>query len=95
MQNTRFINTPACAFALLIALASQNAHADAGITPAEARAIAKEAYTYANPVVDGYRILHSYFVDSKNPDYKAPWNQIKKHFPRLYTRRQGGTNPKF
>ena len=54
MQNTRFINPPACAFALLLALASQNAHADAGITPAEARAIAKEAYIYANPVVDSY-----------------------------------------
>ena len=76
MQNTRFIKTLACAFALVIGLASQNAFADAELTPAEARAIAKEAYIYANPVVDSYRVLHSYFVDSKSPDYKAPWNQI-------------------
>jgi hypothetical protein len=27
-------------------------------------------------VVDNYRIQHSYFVDRKNPEFKAPWNQI-------------------
>lgn len=32
---------------------------------AETREIAKEAYTYANPVVDSYRILYSSFVDRK------------------------------
>jgi len=84
MQGMRFINTLGSAFALLITLASQNAHADEKITPAEARAIAKEAYIYANPVVDSYRILHSYFVDPKHPDYKAPWNLIK-NISRVYT----------
>jgi len=84
MQDTSFIRIPACAIALLIGLAAQNAHAAAELTPAEARAIAKEAYIYANPVVDSYRILHSYFVDPNNPDYKAPWNQIK-NISRVYT----------
>jgi hypothetical protein len=56
----------------------------ATISIQEARQIAKEAYIYANPVVDSYRILYSYFVDENNPDYKAPWNQIK-HIPRVYT----------
>lgn len=54
------------------------------ITPEEARAIAKEAYIYANPVVDSYRILYNYFVDTEHPDYKAPWNTIK-NIPRVYT----------
>ncbi len=54
------------------------------IIPEEARAIAKEAYIYANPVVDSYRILYSYFVDKSHPDYKAPWNEIK-NIPRVYT----------
>jgi hypothetical protein len=84
MQNTRFINTPACAFALLMALASQNAQADGGLTPAEARAIAKEAYIYANPVVDSYRVIHGYFLDPGDPEFKAPLNQIK-NIPRVYT----------
>jgi len=56
----------------------------AEITPDEARAIAKEAYTYANPMVDNYRILHSHFVDSKHPEFKAPWNQIA-NMARVYT----------
>jgi hypothetical protein len=54
------------------------------LTPSEARSIAKEAYTYANPVVDSYRILYSYFVDSTDPDYKAPWNHIK-NISRVFT----------
>jgi hypothetical protein len=56
----------------------------ANISPQEARQIAKEAYFYANPVVDSYRILYSYFVDENNPDYKAPWNQIE-NISRVYT----------
>ena len=33
------------------------------LKPDEARAIAKEAYVYGFPLVDNYRIQHSYFVD--------------------------------
>jgi hypothetical protein len=40
------------------------------------RAIAKEAYIYGFPMVDNYRIQHSYFVDRGNPEYKGPWNQV-------------------
>jgi hypothetical protein len=35
-------------------------------------------------MVDSYRIQHAYFVDSKNPEYKAPWNQIR-NIPRVFT----------
>lgn len=54
------------------------------LTPKEAQQIAKEAYTYVNPMVDNYRILHSHFVDSKHPEFKAPWNQIS-NVTRVYT----------
>jgi hypothetical protein len=50
----------------------------------EARGIAKEAYIYANPVVDSYRIIYGSFVDEKDPEYKAPFNQIK-NIARVYT----------
>jgi hypothetical protein len=53
-------------------------------TIADVRAIAKEAYIYGFPMVDSYRIQHAYFVDTKNPEYKAPWNQIVS-VPRVYT----------
>ncbi len=54
------------------------------VTPEEARAIAKEAYIYGNPLVDHYRIFYSYFVDASSPSYKAPFNQIK-NIARVYT----------
>jgi hypothetical protein len=74
--------------ALVLILASATtatvaAHA-ADITPAEARAIAKDAYVYGFPLVDSYRIQYSYFVDRQNPEFKAPWNQIV-NIPRVYT----------
>ncbi len=47
------------------------------VTPADARAIAKEAYTYGYPLVDNYRIQYAYYVDKNSPNYKAPWNHIK------------------
>jgi len=46
------------------------------LTPAQARAIAKDAYIYGYPIVDNYRILYSYFVDRDSSDYKGPWNEI-------------------
>ena len=50
--------------------------AQTNITPDEARAIAKEAYIYGNPMVDSYRIMHASVVNPASPAYKAPWNQI-------------------
>ena len=54
------------------------------ITPAEARSIAKEAYIYGFPMVDSYRIQYDYFTDTKNPEFKAPWNHIA-NIPRVTT----------
>jgi hypothetical protein len=54
------------------------------VTPAEARTIAKEAYVYGFPVVDDYRVQYGYFVDRENPEFKAPWNQIR-NIPRVFT----------
>lgn len=56
----------------------------ADITPAEARAIAKEAYIYGFPMVDNYRIQYAYFVDKQGSEYKLPWNQLL-NIPRVYT----------
>lgn len=72
------------AFLGALAASAAPARAAGAVTPAEARAIAREAYVYANPMVDGYRIMHAYFVDQKNPEYKAPWNRIR-NIARVYT----------
>jgi hypothetical protein len=55
---------------------SSSATTSGAVTPAQAREIAKEAYIYGFPMVDGYRIQYSYFVDQRNPNYKGLWNQI-------------------
>ncbi|MFN2233184.1 MAG: DUF1254 domain-containing protein, partial [Anaerolineales bacterium] len=54
------------------------------ITPQEAKEIAKEAYIYANPLVDSYRAMYSWFVDKQSPEYKAPLNRIG-NVPRVFT----------
>jgi len=69
--------TFASGIALLPSLRLKAAQAQAAITPADARAIAQEAYIYGYPMVDSYRIEHAYFVNPKDPEYKAPWNQIR------------------
>jgi len=70
--------------ALLAFFPFSTAHAQVSVTPTEARAIAKEAYIYGFPMVDSYRIQHAYFVDRENPEYKAPWNQLR-NFSRVFT----------
>src|ERR1700686_1363522 len=70
--------------ALVGALQLRNAHAADSLSPAEAHAIAKEAYIYGFPMVDSYRIQYAYLVDRNNPEFKAPWNQIR-NIARVYT----------
>lgn len=53
------------------------------ITPARARELAKEAYIYGFPLVDGYRVQYAYYVDKANPEYKGDWN-IVHNTARVY-----------
>ncbi|NVD41037.1 DUF1254 domain-containing protein [Ensifer sp. HO-A22] len=57
---------------------------DVALTPDEARAIAKDATIYGFPLVDNYRVQHSYFVDTGGPEFKAPWNELVNN-ARVYT----------
>ena len=63
---------------------SKQAQEIESVTPAEARAIAKDAYIYGFPMVDGYRVQYAFMVDTKNPEFKAPWNQIS-NAARVFT----------
>ena len=74
----------AFAAALLASTTVMTAQAQASVTPAEARAIAKEAYIYGFPMVDHYRIQYSYFQDKSDPNYKTSWNELI-NIPRVYT----------
>jgi hypothetical protein len=78
-MKTKAILAAALAFGLMPTFARA-----ADITPAEARAIAREAYIYGSPMVDGYRIQYTYFVNRESPEFKAPWNQLK-NIARVFT----------
>jgi hypothetical protein len=71
------------AFFLLSVLIGCSAN-ETSITPSEARAIAKEAYIYGFPVIDNMRVHYSYFTNTSDPDYKAPYN-ILYNIPRVFT----------
>jgi hypothetical protein len=47
-----------------------------GPSPAEVRAIAKEAYIYGFPVVTNYSTMYKQAIDKGSKDYRAPFNQI-------------------
>src|SRR5437762_3695523 len=81
MKTTYKLHLPVAALATVLALTTIRA---ADITPAEARAIVREAYIYGFPLVANYRIQYGYFVDTKDPEFKAPRNQIV-NIPRVDT----------
>ena len=54
------------------------------VDPAAVRATAKEAYIYGFPMVDSYRIMHAYSVDTASPEYKGGWNEVHST-ARVYT----------
>jgi hypothetical protein len=57
---------------------STTTHSDAQSepSPAEARAIAKDAFVYGSPLVENYKTLYKQAVDRGNSDYRAPFNAI-------------------
>lgn len=82
MRTSLFVSL-AASIALLLPQLALTARAQSP-SPAEARAIAKEATIYGFPLVDNYRIQHSYFVDRNSPEFKAPWNTLVNN-ARVYT----------
>jgi hypothetical protein len=73
----RRIPFPLAAVALVGFASTSPVHgAPASPPAAELREIVKEAYVYGFPMVDSYRIQHSYFVDESNPEYKGAWNEV-------------------
>lgn len=49
-----------------------------------AKAIAKEAWTYAFPLAMNYRTMHLYALDKTYPDYAGGFNKFK-HYDKIFT----------
>ncbi len=73
----------ACTVVVLFSMAGCGG-STASVTAEEARAIAKEAYVYGFPMVMNYKTIYSYVVDTENPEYKGPFNQLSC-VARLFT----------
>ena len=46
------------------------------LTPAEAQAVAREAYIYGFPIVESYRAMYASAIDSDGDGYQAPLNTL-------------------
>jgi hypothetical protein len=56
----------------------------AALSPAEAKAIAADAYVYGVPLVDQYKTMYAFSIDKTNPNYKGPFNSIL-NIARVFT----------
>lgn len=62
------------------------------LTPAEARALAKEAYIFGAPLVANYRTMFFHAVDKMSPEYRAPFNTFV-HVGRGYGPADAAVSP--
>ncbi|PTR32514.1 hypothetical protein C8J98_10567 [Luteibacter sp. OK325] len=69
---------------LVATMALGASDARAGVSEAEARVIARDAYVYGLPMVDTYRVMYAYSVDKGNPQYKGPFNSVL-NIARVFT----------
>ncbi len=67
---------PFSLLSILLILFIISCHQQAGLTPAEAREIAKEAYVYGFPMVVNYKTMYLYTINEQSPEYKGPFNKV-------------------
>lgn len=78
-----FARLAGCVLAVSLAVPAARS-SDLTLDPEAVRAIVKDAYVYGFPMVDNYRVLHAYFVDTENPQHKGPWNRLV-NISRVFT----------
>lgn len=64
------------AFSLASIMTTASAAIDENLSIEEITTIAKEAYIYGYPMVDHYRGVHSFSIDTESDQYKGPINEI-------------------
>ena len=71
---------------VLVAMLALSCARQPRVTPQEARSIAKEAYIWAYPMIENYKVMYVYSVyrAPDNPEYKAPFNVIS-NTARVFT----------
>jgi hypothetical protein len=70
--------------ALAVAHASRLQAEPISLSAGDARAIARDAYVYGFPMVQTYLTMYAFSIDTKNPQYKGPFNSPLS-FARVFT----------
>ena len=78
-----FIITGLLAALTAIAWSMPAKAAETTASPKEMQALVEEAYIYGLPIIMSYKTMYFYAVDDKNPQFKAPFNQIN-NIARVY-----------
>src|SRR5580692_9218457 len=71
-------------FALNLALVLTVHYGVKAATPTEARAIARDAWLYAFPMMESYNTWYSQAIDSKSPTYVGGFNTFR-HYSEPFT----------
>ncbi len=79
-------STLLCILAATVVTGCEKKNAGVAALPGieETKAIAEEGFIYGLPIVMNYAVMNEYAVDKSNPQFKAPFNQIKNE-PRVFT----------
>ena len=85
MLLSRFFSVPiAIAAVCLLPAFSASAQTSAAVTPAEARAIAKEAWLYAYAPIQGYQTMYNQTQNKDFPGFVGGFNRFR-HYARSAT----------
>src|ERR1700745_1436809 len=79
-------STLLCILVATLVTGCEKKNAGAGAAPSleETKAIAEQGFIYGLPLVMNYAVMNEYAVDKSNPQFKAPFNQIKNE-ARVFT----------
>jgi len=78
------MNRQVLALVLIILVGGCTGGSNEKPTPEQVQAIAVDAYIYGFPMVMNYKTMYQYAVDTENPDYKGPFNELACE-ARLFT----------
>ena len=81
---SRFMSVLAAIVSCALPVAAAQAQKSAALTPAEARAIAKEAWLYAYAPVQGYQTMYNQTQNKDFPGYVGDFNRFR-HYARSAT----------
>ncbi len=85
MVRNTILKAYACKALLLLGfLPLAMACVESGVSPEQARALAKEAFVYGFPMVMNYKTMYNYVIDKENPEYKGEFNELSC-VARLFT----------